>query len=116
MKRKFALFALLAMVLLMAGCTINQNLTPSARYYEALKFFNDNVAEYKLALAAADPATQAKWKAEINPIIRMASDALDVWKTARGTSTAEEKETLWLDVKRRLLAALIQYNVITVKK
>ena len=111
------LVAGLAILCLLAAssCTINRNLTPSGRFYAALKYFNDNVEQYKLAYLGADQATQDKWRQEINPVIRAASKALDTWGDALGTESAEEKETLWLQQKTAFLRALVSTGVVKVR-
>ena len=112
MKRKAISMVLAVMFLSSCAGMSSAPVTPQSKYYAALKFFNDTVEQYQAYYMAASPETKAKWKAEINPIIKQASAALDLWADAIGTYGAEASETKWLTMKTNLIAALIHYGMI----
>jgi hypothetical protein len=116
-KRKWIAFVVLTICLLVVGgCTINQNLTPSARYYAALKFFNDTVEQYSLQLTYQTPQTQAVWRGKINPLIRLSSEALDAWGASIGTPEAGTAEATWLSLKTKLRQVLVSEGIIKIKE
>lgn len=122
MKTKFGLILmmLVALVTMTSCATINAlvsgtELTPAARYYDALKTFNSNVEQYNAIYKLSDAATQAQWKAQIDPLIRSASTALDAWKTALNTPTAASKEEAWKAVKAQLIPLLISSGIVKVE-
>jgi len=90
-------------------------LTPVARYYDALKTFNSNVEQYNAIYKLSTPATQAKWKGQIDPIIKIASSALDSWKAALNSPSALEQEKVWEAAKVNLLTALVASGIIKVE-
>jgi len=110
-----------AVILAVAACaTINtlvtkQELTPAARYYDALVTFNRNVEQYNAVYKLSDAATQAKWKANIDPIIRAASAALDSWKLSLNAPDAASKEAVWQEASKNLLAMLVSSGIIKVE-
>jgi len=121
MKRVMKVSILAAVILAVAACaTINalvtqQELTPAARYYDALVTFNRNVEQYNAVYKLSDAATQAKWKANIDPVIRAASKALDSWKLALNAPDAPAKEQVWQDAAKNLLAMLVSSGIIKVE-
>ena len=122
MKRALQLGLLVMVVLSLMSCggSINAliqgtELTPQARYYDALVTFNRNVETYNATFKLSDAATQAKWKADIDPKIKLANAALDSWKGALNTPTAPGKEQVWQDASKQLLALLISSGIIQVK-
>lgn len=120
MKRKIGILAVIMVaVLCVAACaTINalvteKELTPEARYYDALVSFNDNVERYLAVYDLAKPETKAKWKAQIDPLIRAASSALDTWK---GSLEAPDQEQLFKDAFRALVTALVTSGIVKVEE
>lgn len=114
-KLKLSVFVLFLsmMILSISSCSILQsNLTPNQRYYAALKAFDDNVEDYLAMYKVAPAETQAKWKKNIDPVIKQANTALKAWKQALGTSEEASQEKVWMEVKDQLLAALFQYGII----
>jgi len=85
------------------------------RYYDALVTFNRNVEQYNAVYKLSDAATQAKWKANIDPIIRAASTALDSWKLSLNAPDAASKEAVWQDASKNLLAMLVASGIIKVE-
>ena len=111
MKRKFAAICLILMAVSLFGCAqCTVNLTQEARYYEALKWYNDNLELYLTHYRAQTPDTQAIWKAKYHPIFKMGDLALTTWK-----GTVPQGEDAWLQAKRQILAALLTLNVVEVK-
>ena len=90
-------------------------LTPVAKYYDALRTFNSNVEQYNAIYKLSTSETQAKWKVQIDPLIKMASSALDSWKAALNSPSALEKEKVWEAAKVNLLAALVTSGIIKVE-
>jgi hypothetical protein len=122
MKRKLGfIFTVLVALMFLTSCAqinalINKTeLTPAARYYDALKTFNSNVEQYNAIYKLSDAATQAKWKAQIDPLIKIASGALDSWKLSLNSTSATEKEVAWNSAKTNLLAILVASGIIKVE-
>ena len=108
-------FVPLFALLLLVWCAQTMNLTPSAKYYSALKIWNDNLDTYLATYRAAPPETQQKWKATIDPLILAANKALDTWRLSIGTTDGATKEQGWLDAQKQAMALLIQFGVIKVE-
>ena len=111
---------MLALMTLVSCAQINAwvngtELTPAARYYDALVTFNRNVAQYLEVYRLSPPDTQAKWKAQIDPIVQIASQALDSWRVALNTTSAAEKEQVWLDASKQMFAMLIVTGIIRIE-
>jgi hypothetical protein len=110
-----AAIVLILMGMGMQGCTQTMNLTPSAKYYSALKTWDDNVELYNAAYRAAPPATQAKWKAKIDPLILAADKALMSWRLAYGTADYATKEAIWKDAQKQAMALLMEFGILKVE-
>lgn len=97
-------------LLVFAGCaTTPFNLTPEAKYYTALDWYNDNLELYLTHFKAQTPEVQAEWKAKYHPIFQAGDIALTAWK---GKSQGEEG---WTAAKKQILAALLTLNIVEVK-
>jgi hypothetical protein len=115
MKRKSILVALCLMVMVglglgMASCTLNQNLTPEAKYLQALKWFNDTQTTYLAQYKVAGPQTQADWHAKIDPLFDTGDQILDAWK--KGDASQEQ---LWIALQQNLIKMLTTAGVIQVQ-
>lgn len=86
------------------GCATNG-------YLETLTAWNDMVESYEYQYQLADAATQAKWKAEIDPKIIQANDALTVWGMAVGVANQEEKKAAYIALEREVIGLLLEYGV-----
>lgn len=121
-RRERALVALLLLTIaaagwLCAGCaTTNVNLTNEARYYTALKWYNDNLETYLQSYRVASPATQAEWKAKIDPAFKAGDAVLKEWRAALGTGAAGTQEDFWNKARQQILGMLVTYNIIQVKE
>ena len=109
---KYKILSIIPLMLLLVSCTLTANLTPDQRYYSAIRIYNDNVEEYLAAYDVASLTTQTRWKAEIDPIIRFANQALTTWGDNLYGLSADSKEQAWLIAKRELITALVLYGVI----
>jgi Tfp pilus assembly protein FimT len=120
-KQVFKLSILILAVMMLLSCAQvkawvqGTELTPAARYYDALVTFNRNVAQYLEVYKLSDKATQDKWKTQIDPAIKLASNALDSWKASLNTPTAPGKEQVWQDASKQLLAMLIAGGIIKIE-
>lgn len=123
-KERFAVSVLMVMVfclmLAFIGCPgIQQNpstpLAPAAKYYMALKTFNVNVETYLQVYKLSDAATQAKWKASIDPLIKLAGDALDAWKASINAPTSSDKEKIWNAARVNFMGALVSNGIIKIE-
>jgi hypothetical protein len=112
--RKFKIVVPLLALLFLIGCAGTLNLTPSAKYYSALKIWNDNLDTYLAAYRVAPPATQAKWKATVDPFIMIANQALDTWRLSLGTANAASNEQVWQDAQKKAMALFVQVGVIKI--
>lgn len=122
MKRKIGIIIMLVLsIFVMSYCASikalfdKTELTPAARYYDALKTFNSNVEQYNAIYKLSDEATKAKWKAQIDPLIVLASNALDDWKSALNSPTATSKEAIWISVQKNLLTLLVSSGILKVE-
>lgn len=107
--------ALACLIMGMVGCAQTWNLTPSAKYYSALKTFDQNIETYLVQYRAASPETQAKWKKNIDPLILAANQALQTWRLSMGTTSAASKEQAWLTAQRQVMGMLISSGIIKVE-
>lgn len=90
--------------------------TPQGRYFAALKTFNDSVEDYLSYYDTVDKATQAEWKAEIDPKIKDVCVALDAWGIVLASpDDSQSKEDAYLKVRRELTFLLIKYGILEVK-
>lgn len=109
----------LMLVVMLAGCaSINalvtdQKLTPEARYYDALQTFNSNVSQYNAIYKLSNVETKTKWKASIDPLIRAANSALDIWGQ---NLTAPDKEQLFRDAFKSMVTILVSSGIIKVEE
>lgn len=114
--------AIVIAVIIGAGCaTFNAmlsktELTPAARYYDALKTFNSNVETYLQVYDISTPATQVKWKADIDPLIKAADNALKSWKTQLNAPDALTKEEAWKEARRQMITMLVTSGIIKVQE
>jgi hypothetical protein len=117
MKTKSRIIVLCLMCACLMACAslTGQTLTPQARYYDALKTFNVNTTAYLEIYKLSDAATQAKYKAQIDPVVKAASLALDVWKASLNAPDAATKEQLWNDTSKQLIALMIASGIIKVQ-
>lgn len=118
---RMTVLALVVLGIGLSACaTINalftkKELTPAARYYDALVTFNNNVSRYLEVYKLSDATTQAKWKKDIDPVVKTASTALDTWKKVLNTSESASKEQVWTDISKELLILLISSGIIQVQ-
>lgn len=120
-KTRLMLVVLILLAFIVGCATINaiiekKELTPPAKYYDALKTFNSNVERYLEVFKLSDAATQAKWKAQIDPLIKIASTALDSWKAALNSPTAAGKEEAWNKAKTNFISILLSSGIITIEQ
>ena len=120
MRRKIYLSVALVLVLCVGCATVNalithKELTPAARYYDALKTFNSNVETYLQVYDLSDADTKAKWKATVDPAIKIASSALDTWKGQLNTPNAMTAEASWIEARKEAIRLLIESGIIKVQ-
>jgi hypothetical protein len=96
-------------------CTQNINLTHEAKYLEALTWYNDNLEIYLGHYRQASPETQAEWKEKYHPIFIAGDQALRSWKLALPAGDAVEKEKVWMEAKRQILASLVSLGFVEIK-
>jgi len=109
MKRLFILPLLI--VFLFAGCTSMGDLNPEEQQLEARLAFNSMVGQYLVKYRAADAETQQKWKKDVDPVIKKAETALDLWKFAanlKNPDKAIEQQKIFLALKDEILDLLIE--------
>ena len=95
----------------LSGCAF-KNYTSKQKYLAALDFFNNRVEQYAVAYDEASPETKAKWKKNVDPIIKKASTALVIWKMSIGTSEESSKEKVWNTIKNELINVLFESDII----
>lgn len=94
------------MLLILFACA---TLSDDKTYVVARDQFNTQVSTYLDAYDQADPETQARWKAEIDPQIRSVDLAFKAWNQSltSGTATAEQREAT-LKAKDMLIDMLVE--------
>ncbi len=108
MKRLFLL--LIAVTFMFAGCATFSTLSPAQQQLEARMTFNNLVSGYVAKYKIADVATQEKWKADVEPLIRKAVTALDLWGFALNITDPDQaiqQEKLFLALKDEVLDLII---------
>lgn len=111
-----ALIPFLVLALCTCACaTWNANLTGEAKYYTALKWYNDNLTQYVDFYDMASPAVQTQLRATVKPVFKSAGTALDAWKLAIGTNDAQSKQDAWLKLKSNLITALVTNGFVVVE-
>lgn len=99
-------------MLLLAGCG-TWNISPEHTYLKALKHFNNTIETYEQHYQLQTSETKAKWKERIDPLIKTANDALDIWRTMIGDTQAEMNYQM---VFSQLVQALFSIGVIEVEE
>ena len=108
-------FGILTILLLLTACSTTLNLTSEARYYSALKTFNDVVETYLASYDKASPESQAKWSSTIDPVILNADAALSLWKTSLGSTEASTRESVYTTTFNSLISLLTSSGILEVK-
>ena len=90
--------------------------TGETRYLTASRWFNDNYKQYLDMYDSMCCETKAKWKAEIDPLFKTASDALDAWGAVIGTGDADNAEDTYMALKSQLLLKLIEIGIIEIEE
>jgi len=99
----------LAAIVACAGWKVS----PEHTYLKALKHFNNTVEIYEKNYQAQSVEIQEKWKERIDPLIKVASNALDIWHSAIGDSQAQ------LDYQKALstlIQALFDIGIVEIKE
>lgn len=121
-KVRIIAFSLILVAIGAIGCaTFNamitkQELTPAARYYDALKTFNSNVETYLQVYDLSNAETKAKWKATIDPVIKTADSALKSWKAQLNAPDALSKEEAWKEARKQMIQMLITSGIIKIQE
>jgi len=99
---------LLMLLLVSVGCgTLVQNLSPKQQYLAARVEYNTLQSQYLDYYDAAPAATQAKWKAGIDPYFDQADVALDMWGLAvRSGTDATAQQKAYIAIKNKLIDLL----------
>ena len=94
----------------MQGCA--HTMSAQDTYLAALKQYNAEVTRYETYYQAATKAEQAVYKAEVDPLILRAGEALDVWRAAVLLGNGDGSElNAYLDAKNAMIDALAKaYN------
>ena len=105
----------LVAVLFLFGCGgVQFPDTPRGDYAAALTFFNDTVQAYANVLKQQPDPVKAKWKADINPQIKLAGEALALWGGAVGSDQDGPKEIIYLRLLQQLMIALVNSGVVNI--
>lgn len=115
--RKARYLVILLAIFLIAGCANFQKKVHedpyTASYYaylQAIKWYTESAEKYSLHYNLSDPATQEKWKHDIDPIFINAKLLLDQWKAAldAGTDYGDKYET-WKTIKTQLIMTGLKF-------
>ena len=112
MKQLFLI--LLAVCFLFTGCAIFGDLSPEEQQLKARMTFNNLVEGYLVKYRTADLATQQKWKADVDPLIKKANTALKVWGISlqlADPTKAIEQQKIFMLIKDELLDLMIEHFV-----
>ena len=100
----FMLLVTLAMASLQ-GCATTMSAQDT--YLAALKQYNAEVERYETYYQASTAEEQAVYKAEVDPLILQAGEALDVWRAAVLLGNGDGSElNAYLDAKNAMIDAL----------
>jgi hypothetical protein len=83
--------------------------TSKGKYAQGLDEFDAVMDSFRYYYSMADAETQAKWKAEIMPVLKQVSMALDQWKFAQNDVT---KEQAYVNLYRQAMVLLLKYGII----
>ena len=120
--KDFSYGLIIGTIIALAGCaTFNalitkQELTPPARYYDALKTFNSNVETYLQVYDLSNAETKTRWKASIDPVIKTADSALKSWKAQLNSPDALSKEEAWKEARKQMINMLITSGIIKIQE
>ena len=81
MKTVKRVLSLLCLMLLLAGCVGVQPANQYQTYVTIDKEFTTLAEQYQIWYTAADAATQARWKQNIDPLFKRADEVLDAYQT-----------------------------------
>ena len=87
--------------------------TLKGKYAQGLDDYEFMMEAYKSYYATASPATQIELKAEVAPVLKKVSVALDNWKLALNDET---KEQAYLGLYRQAVALLLEYGIVAKKE
>ena len=108
------IFLVLLTIMFLFGCATLGELSPEEQQLKARMTFNNLVEGYLVKYRTADIETQQKWKRDVDPLIKKAKTALDLWGFALKLSTPEkaiEQEKIFLLIKDELLDLMIEHFV-----
>lgn len=121
--RKPWLVAIVVLAMIMSslsftGCSLlptkSQEDTKQA-YTVAIVAFADLSEDYANAYDLADPATQAKWKAEVDPRVLQAREALRLWKRSMDAGGGEEAKEAYDAILTDLVMLLVEVGVVQIE-
>jgi|GEM_PF-5859869 len=102
---------LIISVFLLTSCATLGTLSPEETQLKARMTFNNLVEGYLIKYRTADLATQQKWKTEVDPVIKKAKTALDLWKVYLSLSDptkAVEQQKIFMEFKDEILDLLVE--------
>ena len=119
MRKALFFIAIASLALAFASCAMfsGRTLTPKQEYIEALTLFNSVYRTYLDQYDLASPTVQAQWKAKIDPVMKKASRALNVWRMAlvQGED-ATVSEWEFRNLKNEALALLFEYGILKIEE
>lgn len=117
--RLIGLVSAIVFIFSIAGCGITQQTIKEDpftanmyAYDQALNWYVDAAETYDIHYQAADTATQAKWKKNINPVFKQIKTALDEWKTTLDKGEVGES---YVETVNRLKTSIITYGLTFLK-
>jgi len=108
--KKLVILPILIMFLF-AGCATLGELSPEEQQLKARMTFNNLVEGYLVKYRTANLETQQKWAKDVDPLIKKASTALDLWGFAlklTDPSKALEQEKIFMAIKDEILDLIVE--------
>lgn len=109
MRQKNKLIAVIIALAFVVSCA---GMTALQKHTVAMGTHNRIVGDYLLLYDRQTPEIQAKWKADIDPIVRQFDDAMTVWDNSfTNQDDPEAKRQLYLAIKSQLFSLFFKYGV-----
>lgn len=115
MKRSVSIVGFICFTLFfvsLSGCG-TWNISPEHTYLKTLRHFNNTIETYEQHYQMQTPEIQIKWKKQIDPLVKVASTALNDWGIAISNPQAELNYRTALG---ELIQALFDIGIIEIKE
>lgn len=106
------IICLTVFLFLIVGCAA-WKVSPEHTYLKALRHFNNTVEIYEENYQLQTPEIQAKWKEQIDPLVKITNTSLNAWGIAINNSQAEIN---YRGALANLIQGLFSIGIVEVKE